>query len=105
MVDNKDKDELHRRAWDLAFGKRPEWELYDMSKDPSQLINVAGDSEYVEVKTQLENRLKSGLVSSSDPRETSNNADEIFDTPRYLGSGPRHPSFKKPKKKQKKRQK
>jgi arylsulfatase A-like enzyme len=103
MVDNKDKDDLHRRAYDLAFAKRPEWELYDMSKDPSQLNNVAGESEYAEVKKELTARLTSGLLSTGDPRETGDDADEIFDTPKYLGNGPRHPSFKKPNKKKKRK--
>lgn len=98
MVDNQDKDEDHGRKYDLAFAKRPEWELYDMSNDPQQLANVAGDAQYGEVKTQLAQRLKSALVSSSDPRETSDDADEIFDKPKYFGGGPRHPSFKQPKK-------
>ena len=93
MVDNQDKDSDHRRKYDLAFAKRPQWELYDMNKDPGQLTNVAGDQEYAEVKAQLIQQLTSGLVATDDPRETGEDADEIFDKPEYFGSGPRHPSF------------
>ena len=98
MVDNKDKDEEHRRKYELAFGKRPEFELFDLSEDPDQLNNVADVAEYAAVKLQLVKQLKSELASTSDPRETGADADQIFDTPKYFGSGPRHPSTQKPKK-------
>ena len=32
--------------FDLAFGKRPEFELYDLQKDPAQIHNVAEVSKY-----------------------------------------------------------
>lgn len=99
MVANKDKDEEHRRKYDLAFAKRPEWELFDMSNDPEQMSNVADDPEYADIKNQLAQQLKTELASSGDPRETSDNAEKIFDQSKYFGSGPRHPSFENPKKK------
>ncbi|MFT7631031.1 MAG: N-sulfoglucosamine sulfohydrolase, partial [Mariniblastus sp.] len=102
MVDNQNKDDEHRRQYDWSFAKRPEWELYDISKDPCQLNNVAETTEYIKIKQQLINQLKSGLVSSSDPRETSDNADAVFDSPKYYGGGPRHPSLGKAKKKKRK---
>jgi uncharacterized sulfatase len=100
MVDHRDKDEEHRQKYQLAFGKRPEFELYDLSQDPDQLNNVADQTEYAEVSLQLINQLKTELASTSDPRETGANAEEIFDKPEYFGGGPRHPSTQNPKKKQ-----
>lgn len=35
--------------FDLAFGKRPFEELYDLNKDPYQMENVAGDPEYLDI--------------------------------------------------------
>lgn len=98
MVDNREKDDAHRLAYDLAFSKRPEYELFDMSKDPGQLKNVADDAEYAEVKSQLLQQLKSELASSGDPRETSQNAAEIFDESGYFGGAPLHPSIPRPQK-------
>lgn len=97
MVDNKDKDEEHRRKYDLAFGKRPEFELYDVSKDKCQLNNVANLPEYAQIKTDLLQKLASQLASSGDPRETSADAKKIFDESEYFGGGPKHPSIPKPK--------
>ena len=35
----------------------PEWELFDLEKDPYELNNVYYNSEYTEIKQQLENEL------------------------------------------------
>lgn len=98
IVDNKDKDDEHRRKYELSFGKRPEFELYDLSKDANQTNNVASVQEYAEIKNELISRLKSKLLSTGDPRETDADADSIFDKPKYWGSGPKHPSVLKKKK-------
>lgn len=36
-----------------------EWELYDLDKDPNELINVVDNKDYAEVKKQLQDKLKS----------------------------------------------
>ena len=36
--------------YDLAFGKRPREELYDLQRDPDYMNNVAQDSAYAEVR-------------------------------------------------------
>ncbi|MFM7128984.1 MAG: sulfatase, partial [bacterium] len=50
------------REFQLAFGKRPEFELYDLKNDPGQLQNVADKAEYSDrlndLKAQLDKRLK-----------------------------------------------
>ena len=90
MVDNKDKDDEHRRAWELSFGKRPAEELYDLSKDPEQLTNVADDPDYQGIKKTHALRLTRDLAESSDPRESAKHTFD-FDIPPYLGNGPKHP--------------
>jgi uncharacterized sulfatase len=98
MVENQNKDAEHQLKYNLAFAKRPEWELYDLTQDPSQLVNVADEKKYKDIKLKLIESLKSELVSTADPRETDQNAEQIFDQSQYFGSGPRHPSFNNKKK-------
>lgn len=93
IVDHRDKDALHRRAYDLCFGKRPAEELYDCVKDPDQLRNLAGDPELAKVKAKLWQRLESKLRATGDPRVVGGGAK--FDTFPYSGGGPKHPSWRK----------
>lgn len=98
IVDHRDKDEAHRRSWELCFGKRPRLELYDVANDPEQLVNLAGDAQYKRKVFELSLKLHQELVALEDPRaEDSDAATEFFDGFKYLGSGPRHPSWKKEK--------
>jgi arylsulfatase A-like enzyme len=53
---------------DLAFVKHASEELYDLSKDPDQLRNVAGQPAYAEIRKQLRRKLDSELIKSDDPR-------------------------------------
>ncbi len=93
IVDNRDKDEAHRRAYDLAFGKRPADELYDLKKDPEQLVNVAGEAAYRDTVKELKQRLFKELQKTGDPRVTGSGVD--FDAFKYLGGAPTHPQGKK----------
>lgn len=54
--------------YDLAFGKRPAEELYDLKADPDQVKNVAADPKYAEAKKQLADRLAKVLTDAGDPR-------------------------------------
>ena len=91
MTDNKDKDDDHSLLWDLSFGKRPEQELYDCKNDPEQLINLAADPDYAEIKNALGTQLMKSLEQTGDPRALGH-ADQ-FELYPYYGSGPKHPSF------------
>ena len=97
IVENRDKDAVHRRAYDLCFGKRPAEELYDVVKDPDQLVNVASDPALKEVKAKLWGRLQSALRASEDPRVVGGG--EEFDRFPYSGGGPKHPSWGKRRRK------
>ena len=90
ITQNKDKDEKHTRYWDLCFGKRPGEELYDCTKDPEQLTNLAADPAYAETRKKLSAQLMANLKATADPRATGGG--DKFDTYPYFGGVPRHPS-------------
>ena len=92
IVANKDKDEAHRRAWDWCFAKRPAEELFDLKKDPHQLVNVAGGVAYADILKKLSAQLTTDLVASKDPRHTD--APVLFDSYPYSGGTPKHPDYK-----------
>ena len=54
--------------YQLAFGKRPREELYDLDEDPHYLHNVAAHPAYANVRGQMEARLLAILEQQSDPR-------------------------------------
>lgn len=64
---NRD-DEAVKPLAELSFGRHPVEELYDLSKDPDQVHNVAGDVNYAEVQQRLRKRLDAELIKSRDPR-------------------------------------
>ncbi|MCH2208034.1 MAG: sulfatase [Lentisphaerales bacterium] len=99
MVDNKDKDEHHKKLYELAFGFRPEFELYDLGKDPHQMNNLASNPEYAKVLAKMKGELRRQLAEAGDPRITG--APHTFDIDPYLGGSPKHPSLGGKKKKKK----
>ena len=48
------------RFYDLAFGKRPEFELYRVADDPQCLQNLAGDPQYAGNVRELRSRWNQG---------------------------------------------
>lgn len=65
----------------LAFGKRPAEELYDLRKDPGQLNNVAQLAKYAAVKTNLAAALTAELIAGGDPRIAGKG--DVFDSYPY----------------------
>ncbi len=98
MVEHRDKDTEHRTKYELAFGKRPALELYDLRKDPGQLHNVATSADYAGVAKKLESQLEAELEATGDPRVAGKGA-ETFDQPEYLGGAPKFPGAGKPRRK------
>ncbi len=99
IVKNREKDAHHQRCYDLCFAKRPRFELYDIAKDPEQLNNLADSPDHVAIKDELHSLLLKELLETDDPRaKDSDAATTYFDAFKYLGSGPRHPSWKKKQK-------
>lgn len=69
----------------LAWEKRPREELYDLKKDPHQMVNVAKDPAYAALRERLEKQLMDELKANDDPRLDN----DAFDRPPYLVVGKR----------------
>jgi arylsulfatase A-like enzyme len=54
--------------YDLAFGKRPAEELYDLRTDPDELKNVAAEPKYAGERKRLAEQLNKALTHAGDPR-------------------------------------
>ena len=67
MILNKD-DAKYKWHYNMAFGKRPAEELYDLRKDPDQINNISGDPEYKTQKKKLSRQLDEILKKAKDPR-------------------------------------
>jgi len=91
MIDHRDKDELHRQLFDLAFSKRPAEELYDLRSDPAQLNNVSEDPAYRQINEDLSKQLTEHLLKTQDPRAA--NPDPPFDDYPYYGGSPLKPGY------------
>ena len=75
-----------KRHYDLAYGKRPRRELYDLKKDPHQVHNVAADPAYASILADLEARLMDELRRTGDPRLVDDG--RFFETPPMAGPLP-----------------
>ena len=73
LMDNADDPDI-APFHDLAFGKRPSEELYDLAADPGQLKNIAGEQEYADELARLRNELEQYLIATADPRATGGDA-------------------------------
>jgi N-sulfoglucosamine sulfohydrolase len=93
MTEYRDRDEHHRLLWELAFGKRPAEELYDCREDPGQMVNLAGDPGYSAILEEMSAQLDRQMERTLDPRSEAVEDFDFSSVP-YLGSGPRHPSYK-----------
>ncbi len=83
LIEN-DKETDIKPYFDAAVAKRPEFELFDLSKDRSCMNNVAGDKKYAKILTKMEKMLQNKLVETNDTRIGNN--PEIWETyPRLEG--------------------
>ncbi len=73
------------RHFELAMGKRPAEELYDLRADPGQVNNVVDQPRYAETRRALRQSLDQWMKETGDPRATSD--DDRWDRYRYFGSG------------------
>ena len=80
-------DPAAARLFDLATAKRPEWEFYDLRKDPDQLHNVADDPALAAERARLAERLARKLAETGDPR-ASDRGDDSFDSFYFNGNPP-----------------
>lgn len=82
LVSQRDNPQW-RAAFELAYGKRPREELYDLKSDPNQVRNVAADPAQAEVRAKLERRLMDELARTGDPRLAEDG--KFFETPPMAG--------------------
>jgi len=68
ILKNRDKDGV-KTLFELAFAKRPAEELYDLTKDPFQMVNIAGLADYKDIRKMLSEKLAKYLRENGDPRE------------------------------------
>jgi arylsulfatase A-like enzyme len=86
VVAGKDDPKIGK-LFQLACGKRPAEELYDVAKDPFQLTNVADKPEYAEARKKLRAELDRWMGATADPRAKGD--DDRWDKYPYFGSGPK----------------
>lgn len=82
------------KYFDIAFSVRPEFELYDLRSDPDQIRNVAADSDYAQVLSDLTDRMMNELRETGDPRVVGDGT--TFDQKPFVD-----PNFVPPAKKKK----
>jgi len=83
------------RFFNIAFGRRPEEELFDLRTDADQVKNVAKEKAYESVRKELSARLMKVLKETGDPRVTGDGT--IYDKPPFSGEW-RRPQPKTPAK-------
>ena len=67
-----------------AIGKRPEYELYDLTNDPWQMNNMSGNAKYRRVERQLKSKVVRWMRQTNDPRSIQLKTD-IYDKYEYFG--------------------
>jgi hypothetical protein len=80
---NRRDEPEYRAFFDLTFGKRPAEELYDLSSDPGETVNVAERPEYDAAKQKLRERLERWMRETGDPRAAQD--DDRWDAFPYYG--------------------
>lgn len=82
LVDHRN-DPMWQPTFELAYGKRPAEELYDLKVDPQQINNLAAELGYQAVRETLRNRLLNELRQTGDPRLVDDGA--FFENPPLSG--------------------
>ncbi|MHB8520604.1 MAG: sulfatase-like hydrolase/transferase [Limisphaerales bacterium] len=72
-----------------CFDRRPAEELYELTADPYQLDNLAGQPAYAAAQQKLRAALDNWMKDTGDPRATSD--DDRWDKYPYFGSEPASP--------------
>ncbi|RII20742.1 Choline-sulfatase [Streptomyces sp. YIM 130001] len=83
LLDHRDEPEF-ARFFQLATGKRPAEELYDLESDPHSLVNLADDPGHAAVKARLGRQLQHWMRRTEDPRATDPRTD-FWDKVEYHG--------------------
>ena len=81
------QDLAYSKQISLVFGKRPAEELYDLRRDPDQLVNVAAEPQFADNLKQLRTRVDDWMQRTQDPRLDPANDD--WDEFPYYGKAPK----------------
>jgi uncharacterized sulfatase len=82
MMVHRAEKRVHNQ-FQLAFGKRPAEELYDLRKDLDQIQNVAALGEYADAKRTLSTELDRWMAEMNDPHALGMGG--VFDRYPYFG--------------------
>jgi N-sulfoglucosamine sulfohydrolase len=82
------REGTEKRHWQMAFGKRPAEELYDVSKDPDCITNLANDPKYRAIMRTLRQQMQRELKAQGDPRMFGRGY--LFDRYQYANAGERN---------------
>src|SRR6185436_11162684 len=88
ILTNRGDDKISK-FFGLCFDKRPGEELYDLAKDPDQIVNVASQAAYGNTKEKLRRALDTWLKETGDPRVTAD--DDRWEKYPYFGDARRMP--------------
>lgn len=66
-----------KKFWNLSMGKRGEFELYDIGKDPLCMYNLADKPGFKNIAAEMEKEMSERLLAQGDPRMEGKG--EIFD--------------------------
>lgn len=80
-----DHNEALPTYFQLAFGKRPKEELYDLKKDPKQLHNVADEEKYHMILLAFRQQLQNWMWKTDDPRAFDSHTNIFNQYPYYGG--------------------
>ena len=83
------EDAAIRKYFELATAKRSADELFDLKRDPDQLVNVAGNAAYSRTLERLRAELTLWQRATGDPRVTSD--DDRWDKYPYFGEPAKDP--------------
>lgn len=78
---NLNRAGLDTRLYELSFGIRPEYELYDLVADPYCVNNLVSRPEMRATFEELKGMLKKELIGQNDPRMVSDG--NVFDSYRF----------------------
>lgn len=76
-------DPAVKPLFEISFGKRPAEELYDLKNDPDQIVNLAADPRFEQVKAGLADRVDAWMRETDDPRVDP--ATNVWDSYPYFG--------------------
>ncbi len=88
LILNSRKNPEMRHFWEESFGRRPQEELYQISKDAACMHNLAIDPEHVGIMGSLKNQLFDELQEQGDPRMFGKG--HVFDEYQYANENNRN---------------